>query len=84
MRMMRGDDRERWQARNLRENAGYRLKPGDRLQDLWWRRGVVTAVDIPTGSTPDDHGRIDVMLDDGRPETYAGHGWEGKFRVQRG
>lgn len=83
MKMMTGPERERWEARNLRENAGYTLKPGDRIKDVWWQWSTVTRVTIPANSTVSEHGHIAVVYDDGTPETYAGHGWEAKFRVER-
>ncbi len=86
MKMMRGDDYARWKARNLRENTGYQLKPGDRFMDCFWEWNTVVSLD----DTPDEqltvenHGCITTVCEDGSEEHYARYDWQEKFRVQRG
>lgn len=78
-----GEDLARWTAKNLRENEGHVLKPGDYVIDSNRMRGCVTAVDIPERSSADNHGTITVRRNDGEEAHYAGHGWEGRFRIDR-
>jgi hypothetical protein len=83
MRMMHGSEHDRWRERNLRENSGYTLKPGDKLKNRWWESSTVAEINNPVDSTIENHGSITVVMSDGRQEHYAYHGWQSNFRVER-
>ena len=81
---MRGEEYDRWCARNLRENTGYTLKVGDRIMDRWWTKGAVTQIVIWDGEpSVENHGAVNVLLDSGEEEHYVWFGWETNFRVER-
>jgi hypothetical protein len=84
-KMMRGEEAARWRARNLRENADYRLKPGDRFMDCFWVWNTIVKLDqIPDERlTIEDHGSITTVRDDGEEEHYARYNWQENFRVER-
>jgi hypothetical protein len=82
--MMRGEELQRWRAKNLRLNATHRLAPGDRLMDRWWCTGVITKVVEPRNPSIEDHGTIYVTLDTGDEEHYAWFNWQEKFRITPG
>lgn len=81
--MMKGQELERWKNLNRSNNRGYNLKRGDRVMDMWWRWGVVTAINSNSQEDFDNHGSIDVKLDNGEVENYVHHNWQENFRVER-
>lgn len=83
MKIMKDQELERWQKLNRSNNQGYTLKKGDRIMDMWWRWGVVLAIKFDPNASYENHGSIDVRLDNGEEENYAHYGWQENFRVER-
>ena len=82
--MMRGEQLERWRARNLRENQGYTLRVGDRFMDQFWQWNTVKAIPPQEGElTVENHGSIVVTDASGDEDHYAMFNWQEKFRVER-
>jgi hypothetical protein len=83
-KMMKGEEYERWRAKNLELNAGYTLKVGDRIKDRWWVESTVEKIVIWEGEpSVANHGALNVRLDDGTKEHYVWFGWNANFRVTR-
>jgi len=82
---MKNKDKLAWSAKSARQNAGWELKVGDSVIDIYKNPGIV--VKIESGNDVEDHGFIYVWqsarteYSADNCEHYVHFGWESFLRV---
>lgn len=75
-------ERAAWMSRSARLNAGQEIAVGARVRDFLLIEGVVTRIAPSNPKNPrDEHGTVEVRLEDGEYEHFTHTQWRTQLRL---